>query len=458
MTNDMTKGSPLKLFIFFSIPLLIGNIFQQLYSMVDTIIVGRFVGVNALAALGATGSMFFLVNGMILGLTSGFAVLVSQKFGAKDEVGIKKAVASNIILTLVLTVITTIIALLVKTPLLRLMNTPDNIFNDANTYITIIYAGMITQTLYNMSAGILRALGDSKTPLYFLIVASVLNVILDLVFIVNFKMGVAGAAYATNIAQGFSAILCLIYSYKKFSILRLKKEDFKVEKSYYIRHLQIGIPMALQFSVTAIGVIIVQSAINMFGATVIASYTAASKVLQLVMQPSISFGVTIATYAGQNLGAGRFDRIKNGMKIMNRVSVVTSLIAAAVLVFFGKYFVMLFIENPTPEIFAYAQQVLNYSAAFLIPLGFIFVYRNVLQGMGESFVPMMAGVYELAARSVVAFTLPQFIGFTGICLSDPVAWVAASVPLMISYYRKMKKIENENIYEKDASQSKKILQ
>ncbi|MEG1411412.1 MAG: MATE family efflux transporter [Terrisporobacter sp.] len=458
MTNDMTKGSPLKLFIFFSIPLLIGNIFQQLYSMVDTIIVGRFVGVNALAALGATGSMFFLVNGMILGLTSGFAVLVSQKFGAKDEVGIKKAVASNIILTLVLTVITTIIALLVKTPLLRLMNTPDNIFNDANTYITIIYAGMITQTLYNMSAGILRALGDSKTPLYFLIVASVLNVILDLVFIVNFKMGVAGAAYATNIAQGFSAILCLIYSYKKFSILRLKKEDFKVEKSYYTRHLQIGIPMALQFSVTAIGVIIVQSAINMFGATVIASYTAASKVLQLVMQPSISFGVTIATYAGQNLGAGRFDRIKNGMKIMNRVSVVTSLIAAAVLVFFGKYFVMLFIENPTPEIFAYAQQVLNYSAAFLIPLGFIFVYRNVLQGMGESFVPMMAGVYELAARSVVAFTLPQFIGFTGICLSDPVAWVAASVPLMISYYRKMKKIENENIYEKDASQSKKILQ
>ena len=444
MTNDMTKGNPLKIFIFFSIPLLIGNIFQQLYSMVDTIIVGRFVGVNALAAVGSTGSLFFLVNGMVLGLTSGFAVLVAQKFGAKDEDGLKKAVASNILLTLISTVIITVIALIVKTPLLKMMNTPDNIFGDANTYITIIFAGIITQALYNMAAGILRSLGDSKTPLYFLIVSSVINIILDLVFIINFKMGVAGAAYATNIAQGISAILCLIYSYKKFPVLRIKKEDFKFGTAYISKHLKIGIPMGLQFSVTAIGIVIVQSAINVFGSTVIAAYTASSKVLQLVMQPSTSFGVTIATYAGQNLGAKRFDRIKNGMKIMNKISVVTSLLAGAVLIFLGKYFVMLFIDNPTPEIFKYAQEVFNYSAIFFIPLGFIFVYRNVLQGMGESFVPMMAGVYELAARSVVAFTLPKFIGFTGICLSDPVAWISASVPLMITYYRKMKKIEIEN--------------
>lgn len=444
MTNDMTQGSPLKIFIFFSIPLLIGNIFQQLYSMVDTIIVGRFVGVDALAAVGSTGSMFFLVNGMILGLTSGFGVLVSQKFGAKDEEGVKKAVASNITLTLISTFLMTVIALIVKNPLLRMMNTPENIFDNANTYITIIFAGLITQALYNMSAGILRALGDSKTPLYFLIISSILNVILDLVFIINFKMGVSGAAYATNIAQGFSAVLCLTYSYKRFQVLRLKKEDFKVDSHYYTKHLKIGVPMGLQFSVTAVGIIIVQSAINVFGSIVIASYTASSKVLQLVMQPSISFGVTIATYAGQNLGAGRFDRIKNGMKIMNKVSIVTSLIAGAILIFLGKYFVTLFIENPTPEIFSYAQQVFNYSAVFFIPLGFIFVYRNVLQGMGESFVPMMAGVYELVARSIVAFTLPKFIGFTGICLSDPIAWIAAAVPLMITYYRKMKKIENKN--------------
>ncbi|QJA08157.1 MATE family efflux transporter [Romboutsia sp. CE17] len=444
MTNDMTKGSPLRIFILFSIPLLIGNIFQQLYSMVDTIIVGRFVGVDALAAVGSTGSMFFLVNGMILGLTSGFSVLVSQKFGAKDEEGLKKSVASNIILTIISTIIITVVALVVKNPLLKLMNTPDNIFNDANIYITIIFAGIFTQTTYNMAAGILRAIGDSKTPLYFLIISSVINIVLDLVFIINFNMGVAGAAYATNIAQGISGILCLVYSYKKFKVLRLKREDFKVDKSYYTTHLKVGIPMGLQFSVTAVGVIIVQSAVNVFGSNIIASYTASSKVLQLVMQPLISFGVTMATYAGQNLGAKRFDRIRNGMSIMNKISIITSLIAGAILVFFGKYFVMIFIENPGDEIIRYAQDVLNYSAVFMIFLGFIFVYRNVLQGMGESFVPMMAGVYELVARSIVAFTLPKYIGFTGICLSDPIAWIAAAVPLMITYRNRINKIIDED--------------
>ena len=443
MTNDMTKGSPLKIFILFSIPLLIGNIFQQLYSMVDTIIVGRFVGVDALAAVGSTGSMFFLVNGMILGLTSGFSVLVSQKFGAKDEEGVKKSVASNITLTIISTIVITIIALLSKDLVLKLMNTPKNIFNYSNTYITIIFAGIFTQTAYNMAAGILRSLGDSKTPLYFLIIASILNIVLDLVFIVNFKMGVAGAAYATNIAQGVSAVLCIIYSYKKFKVLRLKKDDFKVEKSYYKNHLKIAVPMGLQFSVTAIGVIIIQSAVNVFGSTVIASFTAASKVLQLVMQPLISYGVTMATYAGQNLGAQKFDRIVNGMKIMNYISVITSLIAGAILVFFGKYFVMLFVENPTSEMIGYTQEVLNYAAAFMIFLGAIFVYRNVLQGMGESFMPMMAGVYELIARCIVAFTLPKYIGFTGICLSDPIAWVAAAVPLVITYNNKIKKLTKE---------------
>lgn len=443
MTNDMTKGNPLKIFIWFSIPLLIGNIFQQLYSMVDTIIVGRFIGVDALAAVGSTGSMFFLVNGMVIGLTSGFSVLVSQKFGAKNEAEIRKSIASNITLTLISAIIITLIALIVKRPLMHLMNTPNNIFKDANTYITIIYVGISTQIAYNMAAGILRALGDSKTPLYFLIISSIINIILDLVFIVKFKLGVAGAAYATNISQGLSAMLCLIYSYRKYQVLRLKKEDFKVEKSYYKTHLKIAIPMGLQFSVTGVGIIIVQGAVNVFGSNVIASYTAASKVLQLVMQPLISFGVTIATYAGQNLGANRFDRIKKGVKVMNNISIITSLIAGAILVLFSKYFVMLFIENPSAEIIGYTQEVLNYSAVFMIFLGFIFVYRNVLQGMGESFVPMMAGFYELIARSVVAFILPKFIGFTGICLADPIAWIAAAVPLMFTYYSKIKKISKE---------------
>ena len=444
MTNDMTTGNPVKLILLFSIPLLIGNIFQQFYSMVDTIIVGRFVGVEALAAVGTTSSMVFLVNGFVMGITSGFAVLISQKYGAKDEAGVKKAVASSITLSIIATIIVTFISVISAKPLLALMNTPSNIMKDASTYIIILYAGNVAIIFYNMMAAILRALGDSKTPLYFLIVSSVLNIILDLVLIINFKMGVAGAAYATVISQGVSALLCVIYTYKKYKILRLKKEDFKVKKKYYRKHLKIGIPMALQFSITAIGIMTVQSAINIFGSTVIASYAAASKVLQLVMQPATTLGVTMATYCGQNIGAKRYDRIKLGVKKCVQISIITSLISAMVLIFLGKYFVMIFVSNPDAEILSYAQQVLNISAIFFIPLGLIFVYRNALQGIGDSFIPMMAGVYELVARAVVAFTLPKVLEFMGICLADPVAWFAAVIPLAYTYYKREKSFKYES--------------
>ncbi|MBS6501407.1 MATE family efflux transporter [Clostridium sp.] len=441
MTKDMTTGNPVKLILLFSIPLLIGNIFQQFYSMVDTIIVGRFIGVDALAAVGSTGSMSFLINGFVVGLTSGFAVLVSQKFGAKDEEGLKKAVASALVLSLIATGIVTLVSVLLAKPMLHLMNTPDNIIDDANAYIIIIYAGTIATVVYNIIAGILRALGDSKTPLYFLIVASILNIVLDIVFIVNFSMGVAGAAWATIISQGVSGLLCIVYTYKKYKILRLKKEDFKVKSRVYKKHLKIGIPMALQFSITAIGIMTVQGALNVFGSSAIAAYTAASKVLQIVMQPAITFGVTMATYCGQNLGAKNYIRIKEGVKKCTEISVITSIIAGIILVFGGKFFVGLFIENPDASILAYAQECLNYSAIFFIPLGLIFIYRNALQGMGESFVPMMAGAFELIARAVVAFTLPSFIGYTGICLADPVAWLSAAIPLGIYYFKKMKSID-----------------
>lgn len=443
-TNDMTKGNPVKLILLFSIPLLIGNIFQQFYSMVDTIIVGRFIGVDSLAAVGSTGSMVFLVNGFVIGLTSGFAVLVSQRFGAKDEKGLRKAVASAIVLTAIAVVIVTLVSLIGAKPLLNLMNTPSNIIDEAYSYIRVIYAGIIATVAYNMIASILRSLGDSKTPLYFLIISSVLNVILDLVFIVNFKMGVSGAAYATVISQGVSAVLCLVYTYKKFTILRLKKEDFKVKKRYYHKHLKIGIPMALQFSITAIGIMTVQSALNIFGSTVIAAFTAASKALQLVMQPAVTFGVTMATYCGQNLGAKKYERIKEGVKQCTKISIITSIIAGLVLIFLGKYFVMLFISNPDVEILNYAQQVLTISAIFFIPLGLIFIYRNALQGIGDSFVPMMAGVYELTARAIVAFTLPKYLDFTGICLADPVAWMAAAVPLAFTYFKRIRELLKEN--------------
>lgn len=444
MINDMTTGNPVKLILLFSIPLLIGNIFQQFYSMVDTIIVGRFIGVEALAAVGTTSSMVFLVNGFVMGLTSGFAVLISQKYGAKDEVGVKEAVASSIILSIIATILVTFISVLSAKPLLTLMNTPSNIMKDASTYIIILYAGNIAIIFYNMMAAILRALGDSKTPLYFLIVSSVLNIILDLVLIINFKMGVAGAAYATVISQGVSAILCVIYTYKRYKILRLKKDDFKVKKKYYRKHLKVGIPMALQFSITSIGIMTVQSAINIFGSTVIASYAASSKVLQLVMQPATTLGVTMATYCGQNIGAKRYDRIKEGVKKCVQISIITSVISAIILIFLGKYFVMMFVSNPDAEILSYAQQVLNISAIFFIPLGLIFVYRNALQGIGDSFIPMMAGVYELVARAIVAFTLPKVLEFMGICLADPVAWFAAVIPLAYTYYKREKSFKHES--------------
>ena len=440
MTKDMTSGNPVKLIMIFSIPLLIGNIFQQFYSMVDTIIVGRYLGVDALAAVGNTGSMSFLINGFITGLTSGFSIMVAQKFGAKDEQGLKKAVSSSIILCAIAVIVITVLSISSSRFMLNLMNTPANIIDDSMTYINIIYSGTIAVLSYNMISSILRALGDSRTPLYFLIVSSILNIALDLLFIVKFSMGVSGAAYATIISQGVSAVLCLIYSLLRYKILRLNRDDFKINNSMYVNHLRIGIPMAMQFSITAVGIMIVQGALNVFGSVVIASYTAASKVLQIVMQPAITLGVTMATFCGQNLGAKQYKRIRDGVKKCTEISLITSLIAGAVLIFGGKYFVSLFIENPTEEILRYAQQVFNYSAYFFIPLGLIFVYRNALQGIGESFIPMMAGVYELGARSLVAFTLPKFIGFTGICLSDPLAWIAAAVPLGYVYFKRINEL------------------
>ena len=440
MTKDMTQGSPVKHILLFSIPLLIGNVFQQFYSMVDTIIVGRFVGVDALAAVGSTGSLVFLINGFALGLTSGFSVMVSQRFGANDEKGLRKAVSSSVVLCAALVVILTTTSLIAAKPLLHLMNTPDNIFNDAYIYVAIIFAGIVTTVAYNMMASILRALGDSKSPLYFLIISSILNIVLDLVFIINFKMGVAGAAYATIISQGVSAILCFIYILKKYAILKLSRKDYNVKKSMYIKHLKIGIPMALQFSITALGLITVQGALNGVGSTVIAVYTASSKALQLVMQPAVTYGVTMATYCGQNLGAKRYDRIKDGVNKAVKISIITSIISGFVLIAFGTQFVKLFIENPDAQIIAYSKQVLTVSGIFFIPLGLIFIFRNALQGIGESFVPMMAGVAELGARALVAFTLPAFWGFFGICLADPIAWIAASIPLTLYYHRTIKKL------------------
>ncbi|MGL5313069.1 MAG: MATE family efflux transporter, partial [Peptostreptococcaceae bacterium] len=406
-------------------------------------IVGRFLAVKSLAAVGSTGSLTFLVMGFIMGLSSGFSVLIAQKFGANDDEGVKYATGNAVILSILSAILITLLSVIAAKPLLNMINTPSDILNDAYSYLIVIFAGISATFFYNTMSTILRALGDSKTPLYFLIIACILNIVLDLAFIINFRMGVSGAAYATIIAQGISGLLCLIYTTKKFPILKLEKKHFKLDKELCKKHLSIAIPMSLQFSITAIGTIILQGAINSFGSVAVAANTASLKVEQLALQPSVTFGVTMATYVAQNLGAGNVERIKDGVKKCTLINIVIGIFSGVVLVVFGESIVKLFISDSNPEVLAYARQYLTIEAFFFIPLSLIFIYRNSLQGMGHTFVPMMAGVCELVARSVVAFTLPVLIGYTAICIAGPIAWIAAIIPLIYDYRKKIKVLSSE---------------
>ena len=413
-TNDMTKGNPFKLIILFSIPLFLGNTFQQLYNMADTVIVGRFVGVKALAALGATGSLFFLLFGLVSGLTSGFAVITSQKFGAGDYKGMRHSITTSIFLCIFSTVVITVFTLIITKPLLHIMNTPEDIFDQAVLYISIIFAGTAASVLYNMIACILRALGDSRTPLYFLLLSSAINIVLDLVFIISFSMGVDGAAYATVISQAVSGILCFIYIKIKYPVLKLHKEDWHFDFSFALDHLKVALPMSLQFCVTALGIMTIQAALNRFGSTVVASYTAASKVEQIITTPAMTFGMTMAIYCGQNFGAGQYERIKTGVRSCILISGIFSIVSTILVILFSSDFTRLFIENASSEVIKYSVDYLNLASLFFFFLSVLFIYRNALQGMGNGFVPMMAGVCEFVARTAVAFTLPSIIGYLGI--------------------------------------------
>lgn len=441
-SQDMTVGNPTKLIFSFSVPILIGNVFQQLYNMVDAIIVGQCIDTGALAAVGNTGPMNFLIMGFVMGITGGFGVVIAQRFGAKDELGLKSCVATSILLSIAMTILLTTIALLTAKPLLRLINTPSDIYRESYEYISVIFWGIGATMLYNMMACMLRAIGDSKTPLYFLILSSILNIILDFTFILIFSMGVAGAAWATVISQAISGILSVIYAGKRYKILRLSKSDFRWNFSYAVMHLRIGLPMAFQFSITAIGVIILQGALNLFGTIRIGAYAAGNKVEQLVTQPASTFGLTMATYAGQNLGANRIDRIKDGVKKCTKISIGFSIGASILLFLFSTPMLSLFAKGQYKQEMIQAGREYLYICALFFPFLFlIFIYRNVLQGIGRSFMPLMAGVFELVARSIAAYTLPSLIGFSGVCIAGPLAWIAAAVPLGIAYHVIIKSID-----------------
>ena len=439
--NDMTVGSPVKLIIRFMIPMCLGNIFQQFYNIADSIVAGQFIGVDALAAIGSTGSLMFFVTGWLNGLSSGFAILVSQWFGAKQYDRMRHYVAMSIYLCAAFAIAMTAGFLIVNEPILRLMNYSEGLLPDVKAYMAIIYAGLIVTAAYNALASFLRALGDSKSPLYFLIISAVINVALDIVFIISFDMGVEGCAYATVIAQGISALLCLVYIMKKYPILHLKKEDFHISFHSFGRLVALGIPMGLQFSITAIGTIIVQGAVNVYGEVYMAGFSAAGKLQNIILTVFTAFGATIATYVGQNRGAGKADRVRLGVKYTQIMIFAWSIFTMVLVYFGGKYMTWLFVSPSETEVVNVS--VLYFHTVFwCYPfLGSIFIYRNTLQGMGYGLVPMLGGVFELAARTVIVMLVAGRASFVGVCLSDPAAWIAALIPLVPYYIYIMRKWE-----------------
>ena len=440
MVRDMTEGKPLSLILQFCIPMLVGNLFQQLYNMVDSVVVGRFVGQDALAAVGSTGSISFLVIGFVTGCTSGFAIPVAQTFGAGDYVGMRKHVANAMYLSILISVLLTTLTMIFTRPLLELMNTPENIIDSAYSYIIVIFGGIAVTMLYNILASVLRALGDSKTPLLFLAVASVLNIILDLLFVIGFKLECLGVGFATVIAQAISAALCLIYIKKRYPILTFSKDELRADKTCSGRLLSVGLPMAFQFSITAVGSIILQTAVNSLGSGIVAAVTIANKIQMIVTQPMETMGVTLATYGGQNLGAGRIDRVKKGISQSLIVILIYSLAAFAVVTLLGEYIAMLFIKPEEMAVMGEVKQFLFCNGMFYPILAILFVLRNSLQGLGFGLLPMMAGVCELVARTVIAFMLVGTFGYTAICFASPAAWVAADILLAVIYFIKMKEL------------------
>lgn len=442
MINDLTKGAPLKLMLLFSIPLLIGNIFQQFYNIADIIIVGRTLGMTALASVGAVSPLFFLIMFIIVGMTNGFAVITGQRFGAKDYEGVRRSVTMSTILSTVFTITFTIICAAAMHHILFLMNVPQEIYKDAYYYIQIVVIGLIVANFYNLLASIIRALGDSMTPLYCLIIASVLNIFLALLFILEFHMGVPGSAFALVLSQAFSALLCVWYVKKHFPILHLKKKDWiidwKKEFNFALAHLKVGIPTALQFGILGLSLLIIQSVCNTFGPDVIAAFTAALRIEQMATLPMISFGVALAAYVAQNFGAGNFSRIRFGVKKASLINVILSIVMAFIMHFLGGHLVRIFVGYQNEDIVKIAHDYLFRSSLFYFFLAQIFIYRNALQGLGRAVIPMLAAVGELLMRAFAAIYLAAKIGYFGVFYAGPIAWVAASIVLAAGYYSTIK--------------------
>ncbi|MDO4285577.1 MAG: MATE family efflux transporter [Eubacteriales bacterium] len=436
-TKDLTVGSPMKLILGFALPLLGGMLFQQVYSLMDTMIVGQFLGVDALAGVGSTGSINFMVIGFCMGVCAGFSIPIAQKFGAKDYAAMRRFVANSVYMAAVFAVVMTLCICVLTRPILQWMNTPEDIIDYAYDYIFVIFMGIPIVYLYNLFSSIIRALGDSKAPVLFLVIASVINIALDIVLIVNFHMGVAGAAVATNISQLVSGLLCLLYIWKKIDVLRMQREDLKPDLHQCRMLFVMGIPMGLQYSITAIGSVVLQTAVNSLGSTYVAIMTAAGKVSMFFCCPFDALGTTMATYGGQNVGAGKLERLTPGLKSATAVGVCYAVAAFLVLTFFGSRISLVFFGEgeATEMILDNVRLFLMCNSAFYIPLLFVNEIRFLIQGMGYPGFAILSGVMEMIARIVAALVLIPLLGFTGACLASPLAWLFADAFLFPAYFR-----------------------
>ena len=433
MVNDMTTGNSARKIFFFSLPLLIGTVFQQVYNLADSAIVGKILGTNPFAAVGLTGSITFFVLGLVFGSCSGFAIPVAQDFGAKDAAGVKRCVANIVWIGIVFAILMTAITVPLTKQILVWMDVPNELMGYAYDYLVWIFVGIGAQMMYNLLASIIRALGDSKTPLYFLIICSILNIGLDIFCIKSLDMGVKGAAIATGVAQLISGVACLVYMVKKFPMLRLSRADMKLHLPTVKRLIGIGLPMGLQFSITAIGSIILQKAVNNLGTDIIAGVSAASKVQTLVMSPMDAFGVSMATFAGQNYGARRLDRVRRATKEVTLMLWAYSAIAFCIFFFGANYIVLMFVDPSETKIIDLVHQFVTINGLFYPVLSLIYVYRNTLQGVGFSKAAMLAGLFELIARTVMGMFVVPKLGYTAVCFAHPTAWIMADSILIPLY-------------------------
>ncbi|MCB7063157.1 MATE family efflux transporter [Enterocloster citroniae] len=440
--KNMTEGSPAKLILSFSLPLMAANLGQQLYMIVDTMIVGKGVGVEALASVGATDWSYWLALWVIQAMTQGFAISISQHFGEGNQNRIKKTVAMSIWLCLGIGVVLTVLGLVFARFLLRILQTPDPIFQGALSYLMILYAGILVVMAYNMAAAILRSLGDGKTPLIAIVIAAITNILLDLLFVLVFRWGVAGAAFATVLAQLLAFIYCLLVM-RKIDLLKMERKDWKPESSIIKRQCGLGIPLALQHVLIAIGGMILQSSINRHGFVFIAGFTATNKIYGLLESSAISLGYAVTTYTAQNYGAGRYDRIRNGLKSSVLIAAAMSVCVSAAMIAGGRAVLGLFIDSTSSsaaEVLEISYHYLFIMSCLLSSLYLLYAFRNTLQGLGNTVAPFLSGVMEFFARVSVAVYFSRLWGTEAIFFAEPCAWAAATLVLVTVCVRQVGKL------------------